>query len=294
MNSLFTSKRKQLFSLKEMRLNTKTKSSNLNNEKIEKEMNCPFCNNEYSKILMKKRMYVCPNCGFHLPISARTRISYIADWGSFKEQNGALTSGNPLRFPGYKSKIKNIREKTGTREAVVTGICKINNIKTELIVMDSTFMMGSMGTVVGEKVTRAIEYAGKNHIPLVIFCSSGGARMQEGIFSLMQMAKTAAAIRKFADNKGFYLSVLTHPTMGGVSASFAMLGDIILAEPKALIGFAGRRVIEQTIGEKLPEDFQRAEFQADHGFVDEIVSRENMKEVIGKLLFLHTRSGALR
>lgn len=285
MNSLFVRKRQQLFSLKDMRTQT---TSGKQKELTENEVTCPLCKNEYSRILMKKKMYICPNCGFHFPISARTRIKLMTDKGSFKEQNGNLSSGNPLKFPGYKNKLRNVKERTGTKEAVITGVCTINSIKTELVIMDSTFMMGSMGTVVGEKVTRAIEYAEKNKLPLVIFSASGGARMQEGIFSLMQMAKTAAAIERYSEKKGFYLSILTHPTMGGVSASFAMLGDIILAEPKALIGFAGQRVIEQTIGEKLPKGFQRTEFQSDHGFVDEIVSRSNLKEVIGKLLVLHT------
>lgn len=283
MSNHFSIKRSKLFSLKEIRSG---KSNIISNEEY-MEIDCPHCKNEYSRLLWKRRLYVCPNCGYHTPISARKRIAQVIDRGTFIQHNSGIIPANPIDFPGYKNKVKSIQEKSGTSEAVITGTGSINGQNVEIAVMDSTFMMGSMGMAVGEKVTRAIEYAGKNKLPFVAFCASGGARMQEGMFSLMQMAKTAAAIEKFSSDGGFYLSVLTHPTMGGVSASFAMMGDIIIAEPGALIGFAGQRVIEQTIGEHLPKGFQRAEFQLEHGFADMIVPRDEMKKTIEKLLTFH-------
>ncbi len=286
MSSLFNIRRKELFTLKELR-NQKI-SGNVKQDEYN-EVVCPSCKNEYSKALMRSKLYVCPGCGYHIPISAKVRISQIVDHGSFLEQKSNLMTGNPLKFPGYRNKIKETIEKNGNNDAIIIGTGTICGQKAEIAVLDSTFMMGSMGTVVGEKFTLAVEYAAKDHLPLVVFSASGGARMQEGMFSLMQMAKTSAAIERFSDNGGFFLSVLTHPTMGGVSASFAMLGDIIIAEPNALIGFAGPRVIEQTIKEKLPKGFQRSEFQEDHGFVDKIVSREEMKNMIGKILYLHRK-----
>ena len=287
MSNLFALKRNQLFSLKKMR------SEKIAGSVVEEEISeiaCPSCKNVYGRPLLKRKRYVCPNCGYHMTVSARERISQIMDKGSFKEQNASISTGNPLKFPGYRNKVKDTQEKQGEKDAIITGCGTINGQKAEIVVLDSTFMMGRMGTVVGEKFTLAVEYAMKNHLPLVAISASGGARMQEGMFSLMQMAKTAAAIEKFSDKGGFFLSVLTHPTMGGVSASFAMLGDIILAEPNALIGFAGPRVIEQTIHEKLPKGFQRSEFQEEHGFVDKIVCRNELKEVIGKILYLHRNS----
>ncbi len=202
-----------------------------------------------------------------------------------------MTSLNPLNYPDYENKIQTMKEKTGLNDAVITGICKIGGFDSVLCVMDSTFIMGSMGSVVGEKITRAFEYAAENKLPIVIFTTSGGARMQEGIVSLMQMAKVSAAVAKHSDAGLLYVTVLTDPTTGGVTASFAMLGDIILAEPKTLIGFAGRRVIEQTIKQKLPEEFQTAEFLLEHGFVDKIVERENMKNVLTEILRLHNPKG---
>lgn len=289
MSNLFKLKRKQLFKLKELRTEKISGGTAVEDTKEEEVLliHCPSCKNEYTKVCMKNYLNVCPNCGYHMTVSARERIEQIIDKGSFKEQNAGLATGNPLRFPGYKNKIKSIQEENGGKDAIITGRGTINGQDTEIAVMDSTFMMGSMGTVVGEKFTLAMEYAMKNNLPFVCIAASGGARMQEGMFSLMQMAKTSAVVEKFHEKGGFFLSVLTHPTMGGVSASFAMLGDIIYAEPNALIGFAGPRVIEQTINQKLPKGFQRAEFQEEHGFVDRIVNRKELKELIGKTLYLH-------
>lgn len=234
---------------------------------------------------------ICPECGGYFRLSARKRIKLIADEETFVEFNSEMLAKNPLDYPNYEEKIKKTREKTGINDAVVTGKCKIYGTETALCVMDSGFIMGSMGSVVGEKITRAFEYAVENSLPVVIFTTSGGARMQEGIISLMQMAKVSAAVKKHSQKGLLYISVLTDPTTGGVTASFAMLGDIILSEPKALIGFAGRRVIEQTIKQKLPEEFQTAEFLLEHGFVDKIVPREELKEVISKILKMHCMKG---
>ena len=215
----------------------------------------------------------------------------ILDPGSFRELEEKLAPADPLDFPGYPEKLAALREDTGLRDAAVAALGRIEDHKAVFVVLDSRFLMGSMGTAVGEKVTRAAEYAEKRKLPVVIFSASGGARMQEGIFSLMQMAKTAAVIQRFQSGGGLYISCLTHPTTGGVTASFASLGDIMLAEPGALIGFAGPRVIEQTIGEKLPEGFQRAEYLLDHGFLDQIVPRSQWRPVLGRLLALHEKGG---
>ena len=288
MNNLFGARRNHLITLKELR---SEKISGIKKEEKFKDIVCPSCKNEYNRILLKNKMYVCPNCNYHLPISAKRRVVQLVDYGTFQEQRVGMHSGNPLGFPEYDDKLKQGKTKTGNNDAIITGVGKINGHKTEIIVLDSKFMMGSMGTVVGEKFTLAVEYAMKNNLPVVAVSASGGARMQEGMFSLMQMAKTSAVIEKFSEKGGLYISVLTHPTMGGVSASFAMLGDVILAEPQALIGFAGPRVIEQTIKEKLPKGFQRSEFQEEHGFVDKIVQREELKNIIGTLLYLHEKDG---
>lgn len=252
---------------------------------------CPKCKKSIYRADLKVNLGVCTQCGYYYPLSARARISLVADKGSFKELDGEMTSGNPLDFPGYEEKLVAYQEKVGQNEAVLTGEAEIEGQKTIIAIMDSSFMMGSMGSVVGEKITRAIEHATKNSLPIIIFTASGGARMQEGIFSLMQMAKTSAALAKH-DAKGLlYISVLTDPTTGGVTASFATLGDVILAEPGALVGFAGPRVIEQTINQKLPEGFQRSEFLLEHGQVDGIVERAELKLVLGKLLRLHSKEG---
>ena len=220
-------------------------------------------------------------------LSAKNRIYYIIDKGSFIETNKKLKFSNPIEFPEYEEKYNKAVNKTNMNEAVITGIASIEGIKCVLAVMDKRFFMASMGRVVGEKITAAVELADRKKLPLIIYCASGGARMQEGIFSLMQMAKTSAAIEKFSSNGGLYIAVLTNPTTGGVTASLASLADITLAEPKALIGFAGPRVIEQTIGKKLPEGFQTAEYLKEHGFIDEIVPIKEQREVLAKLLRLH-------
>ena len=235
--------------------------------------------------------YICPKCHGYFRVPAYKRIEMIADEGSFEEWDMDLDGmdgpPDPLQFKGYSEKIKKLREQTGLKEAVVTGRAKINGKQAVIGVCDGRFMMASMGYAVGEKITRAVERATNENLPVILFTCSGGARMQEGIISLMQMEKTSAALKRHSDAGLLYVTVLTDPTTGGVTASFAMLGDIIIAEPQALIGFAGPRVIEQTIGEKLPEGFQRAEFLLEHGFVDQIVKRENMKPVLGRILKMH-------
>lgn len=235
--------------------------------------------------------YICPKCHGYFRVPAYKRIEMIADEGSFEEWDMDLDGldgpPDPLQFKGYSEKIKKLREQTGLKEAVVTGRVKINGRQAVIGVCDGRFMMASMGYAVGEKITRAVERATNEKLPVILFTCSGGARMQEGIISLMQMEKTSAALKRHSDAGLLYVTVLTDPTTGGVTASFAMLGDIIIAEPQALIGFAGPRVIEQTIGEKLPEGFQRAEFLLEHGFVDQIVKRENMKSVLGRILKMH-------
>ncbi|GGH75691.1 acetyl-coenzyme A carboxylase carboxyl transferase subunit beta [Compostibacillus humi] len=252
---------------------------------------CPGCRKIFYRKEMKKSLYVCPNCGYHLPMTAWERINSLFDEDSFHEWDHNLTSGNPLNFPGYEEKIAKDRDKTGLNEGVVTGYGTIKGHKTAFSVMDSTFRMGSMGSVVGEKIARAVENAREQSLPFIIFTASGGARMQEGVLSLMQMAKTSAAIKRFSEEGGLMISVMTHPTTGGVSASFASIGDYNFAEPGALIGFAGRRIIEQTIREKLPDDFQTAEFLLEHGQLDKIIHRSEMKETLSKLLEMHEKGG---
>ena len=250
---------------------------------------CKQCGRRAARTLWTKSLFVCPNCGYHMPIGGYYRLSLVLDHGSFRELDADLPPQDVLSFPDYSEKLAAAQNKTGLREAAVTATGRIGGVACVVAVLDSRFFMGSMSTAVGEKITRAVEYAAAKRLPLVIFSASGGARMQEGIFSLMQMAKTSAALERFNRSGGLYVSVLTHPTTGGVTASFASLGDITLAEPGALIGFAGPRVIEQTIGEKLPDGFQRSEFQLEHGFVDQVVPRTELKEVLTRILQLHTR-----
>lgn len=277
----------------------KTRSSSMqmktNNGTEEKPVvyTCKSCGKVLSAVNYGKNLYVCSSCGAYGRLLARTRIKQIADKDTFEELFNNITTANPLGFEGYTEKIAELQEKTQMREAVVTGVCKIGGIKTCLGVMDSHFLMASMGSVVGEKLTRLFEYATKKHLPVVIFTASGGARMHEGIFSLMQMAKVSGAVAKHSEAGGLYVTVLTDPTTGGVTASFAMLGDIILAEPGATVGFAGRRVIEGTIGEKLPDDFQSSEFLLQHGFCDKIVSRNQMKAMLTEILKLHKKSAKM-
>lgn len=248
---------------------------------------CDACGHTIYSEDVAENYYICPKCGEYFRIRPRTRISMILDQDSFAEWDAGLETSDPLEFPDYKKKLAHLREVTNLEEAVITGEGSIGGEHVAIAVMGTDFMMGSMGEVVGEKITRAIERATSYQIPIIIFCCSGGARMQEGMVSLMQMAKTSAALRKHDEAGLLYISVLTDPTTGGVTASFAMLGDIILAEPKALIGFAGPRVIEQTIGQKLPEGFQRAEFLLEHGFVDKIVERKNLRYILTTLLNGH-------
>lgn len=252
---------------------------------------CPSCKKiMYTKELVKNQK-VCLHCDYHHPMSSFERIESLFDEGSFTEYDQDMISVNPLNFPDYMDKVEKDRKKAQINEAVVTGVGAINGYQISTAIMDSNFRMGSMGSVVGEKITRAIERAANLRIPFIIFTASGGARMQEGVLSLMQMAKTSAALKMFSDQGGFIISIMTHPTTGGVSASFASLGDINLAEPGALIGFAGRRIIEQTIREELPEDFQTAEFLLKHGQLDAVINRTELKETLTTILKIHTPGG---
>lgn len=254
---------------------------------IGKWVKCDKCKEILYKQDLHENLSVCPKCGKHFRLSARRRIMQIADEGTFEEIGADILTKDPLNFEGYLKKVELIKEKTNIEEAVKCGMCKIEGEDAVIAVMDGNFLMGSMGTAVGERITLAVETATEKKLPIIIFCVSGGARMQEGIASLMQMAKTSSSIGRHGDNGLLYISVLTDPTTGGVTASFASLGDIILAEPDALIGFAGPRVIEQTIKQKLPEGFQRSEFLLEHGFIDKIVERKDMKSTIAKLIKMH-------
>jgi acetyl-CoA carboxylase carboxyl transferase subunit beta len=248
---------------------------------------CSICGNKISLADYKASLYVCPGCGRHSRLSWQDRLDCTADEGSFREFDAGVVSANPIGFPGYEEKTAALRETCGAGESIVTGICTIMGYRVLAGVMDSRFMMASMGCAAGEKITRLFEYGTENRLPVVIFTASGGARMQEGIFSLMQMAKTSGALGKHSRLGQLYVSVLTDPTTGGVMASFASLGDIIIAEPGALAGFAGKRVIRDTIGGELPFDFQSAEFVSRHGFVDMIVERKNMRETLAKIFRVH-------
>lgn len=250
---------------------------------------CPRCGSVMFMDDFVGTSKVCGTCGYHARLSVQERLEITIDKGSFVEYDAEMLSCNPIDFDGYEEKLDSMREKTSLKDAVVTGECTIRNKHCVIAVMDSRFMMASMGSVVGEKITRAFERATEKRLPIVIFTASGGARMQEGIISLMQMAKTSAAAARHSDAGLLYLTVLTDPTTGGVIASFASLGDIIIAEPKVLIGFAGRRVIEDTIKQRLPDDFQSAEFLMEHGFVDMIVPRKNLRRTISRLIRLNTK-----
>ena len=254
---------------------------------IGKWVKCDNCKEILYREDVHNNLSVCPNCGKHFRLSARRRIKQIADEDTFEEIGKDILTKDPLNFEGYLKKVEALKEKTKIEEAVKCGTCKINGEEVVLAVMDGNFLMGSMGSAVGERITLAIETSIQKRLPLIIFCVSGGARMQEGIVSLMQMAKTSAALAKHNQAGLLYISVLTDPTTGGVTASFASLGDIILAEPNALIGFAGPRVIEQTMKQKLPEGFQKSEFLLEHGFIDKIVERKDMKDVLTQIIRLH-------
>ena len=253
---------------------------------------CPRCLNVIMTDELEKNLKVCPECGYHARLTANERISLIIDKESFKEFDSDMLSANPIDFPDYEAKQQKLRDTTGLKDAIITGECTIRGERCVIGVMDSRYMMASMGSVVGEKITRAFEYATDNKLPVIMFTASGGARMQEGIVSLMQMAKTSGAVARHSDAGLLYITVMTDPTTGGVTASFASLGDIIIAEPKVLIGFAGRRVIEGTIKQRLPDDFQSAEFMLEHGFADMIVERKTMRRTIAHILKLHKGGNA--
>ena len=273
--------------------NSSSKNTKASDMLIGKWVKCEACNEILYKEDVKANLSVCPNCKKHFRLSARRRIKQVIDDGTFEELNEDMQTLDPLNFEGYLDKIKALQEKTNIKEAIKTGFGKIEGQDVALGVMDGNFMMGSMGSVVGEKVTCLVEEAIKRKLPVILFCASGGARMQEGMISLMQMAKTSSSLAKLDEAGLLYISVLTDPTTGGVTASFASLGDIILAEPDSLIGFAGPRVIEQTMKQKLPEGFQKAEFLLEHGFIDKIVERKDMKHTLAEILKMHKSKGEI-
>ena len=250
---------------------------------------CKKCGTESSYSTLRNNNMVCPSCGTYFRMTADERIALVVDKDTFVEVNANMESKNIIGFPEYSAKLKKAKKDSSLKEAVVCGTGEIDGQKCALFVMDSSFMMGSMGTVVGEKITRLFEMATEMGLPVVGFTTSGGARMQEGIYSLMQMAKVSGAVYRHGEEGNLYIAVVTDPTTGGITASFAMQGDITIAEPKALVGFAGQRVIEQTTGQKLPKGFQRAEFMLEHGFVDIIEERKRLKYTIARLLELHSR-----
>lgn len=257
----------------------------------EEKVRCPVCKSYETKRALAKRKATCPHCGHHFRIGARMRSKALLDKDSFQELFMEIRTTDPLTFPGYAAKLERGERASGEKEAVLCGTATIRRQPCAVFIMEPQFMMGSMGSVVGEKISRLFAYAMERDLPVVGFTASGGARMQEGILSLMQMAKTSGAVERHSRAGGLYITVLTDPTTGGVTASFAMLGDIILSEPAATIGFAGRRVIEETIREKLPEDFQKAEFLLEHGFIDAIVPRTELRSVLERLLKQHRRKG---
>lgn len=272
--------------IKKRELPEKNKKTNIDIP-IGKWVKCEECKEIIYKETLRSNLSICPNCGHYFRMHINKRLELIIDEGTYKRFDLKLETTNPLGLEEYPKKLEALRKKTNLEEAVACGTGKINGQDVVICIMDSGFFMGSMGVVVGEKITYSIEQAIKQKLPLIIFCVSGGARMQEGIISLMQMAKTTAALTKLDEAGLLYISVLTDPTYGGVTASFASLGDIILAEPGAMIGFAGQRVIEQTIGEQLPVGFQTAEFLLEHGFIDKIVERKDLKDMLYKLISYH-------
>ena len=283
MSSVFAQRRQKLLSLKALRGSSPAPAQT--------EETCPACSKAVPRRELVANRYVCPLCGHHYPVGAYYRLSLILDKGTFRELDAGLASNDPLDFPGYEAKLDQARRRTGMNEGVVTATGRMGGQRVAVGAIDSRFFMGSMSAALGEKVTRLVEFADKYRLPLILFSASGGARMQEGILSLMQMAKTSAALERFSQRGGLYISVFTHPTTGGVTASFASLGDVILSEPGALIGFAGPRVIEQTIGEKLPEGFQTAEYLLEHGFLDAIVPRPQLRTTLLQILKLHGKGG---
>ena len=267
------------------------KNTNASDKLVGKWVKCESCKEILYKEEVHANLSVCPNCGKHFRLSSRRRMKQIVDEGTFEEIGKGIKTKDPLQFAGYQKKLELLEEKTKLEEAVTIGVGEIEQQKAVIGIMDGNFLMGSMGSAVGERITLGIERALQDKLPLILFCVSGGARMHEGIISLMQMAKTSAAIAKLNEAGLLYISVLTDPTTGGVTASFAMLGDIILAEPDALIGFAGPRVIQQTIQQKLPDGFQKSEFLLEHGFIDKIVERKDLKKTLAMLLRLHAKEG---
>lgn len=265
--------------------------SELKKEEKPETVDCKACGKKVNRAEAIRNLYVCPECGGYFRVNTKNRLKMVVDTGSFTPWFEDVVGGNPLSFPGYEEKIKAVQEKTGLKEGVTVGKAQIYGEDTVIGVCDARFLMGSMSHAFGEKIALAVERATEEKLPVILFCCSGGARMQEGIISLMQMEKTSAALKKHSDAGLLYVPVLTDPTTGGMTASFAMLGDIILAEPKALIGFAGPRVIEQTIGQKLPAGFQRSEFQLEHGFVDRIVERKDLKKTLYEILRFHHKKG---
>lgn len=257
------------------------------NPALKKWVKCDRCSNIMYIDDLLENLKVCEQCSHHFTLTARQRIEQVIDENTFEELYDGIHTANPIQFMGYEEKLEKAKEVSGEKEAVITGMGDIDGIKVAIGVMDSFFIMGSMGMVVGEKLTLLIEYATQNRLPLIIFTTSGGARMQEGIFSLMQMAKISSAVAKHDEAGLLYITVLTHPTTGGVTASFAMQGDLILSEPNALIGFAGKRVIESIIKEKVKKTFQRAEFLLERGFIDCIVQRKDLKNLLSDLLYMH-------
>ena len=272
--------------IKKRGTSAKNKKSNIDIP-VGKWVKCDECKEIIYKETLKENLNICPNCGHYFRMHINKRLELITDKDSYKKFDLNIETTNPLQLEDYPKKLKVLRDKTGINEAIACGTAKINNEDVVICVMDSGFLMGSMGVVVGEKITYAIEQAIEKKLPIIIFTTSGGARMQEGIISLMQMAKVSSALTKLDEAGLLYITVLTDPTYGGVTASFASLGDIILAEPKAMIGFAGQRVIKQTIGQDLPEGFQTAEFLLEHGFIDKIVERKDLKDTIHKLITLN-------
>lgn len=255
----------------------------------EETLMCPSCKAEHDRQTLVKNYYVCPTCGMCQRVTPRDRITMLSDVGAFHEMAKHITSKDFLEFPGYSEKLEKAKKDTGEEEAVVCGVTSIEGMPCCIFVMDPRFIMASMGSAVGEKITRTFEHAYRHSLPVIGLTASGGARMQEGIVSLMQMAKVSGAVKKHGDGGNLYITVLTDPTTGGVTASFAMQGDIILAEPRALVGFAGRRVVEQTTRARLPDNFQSAEFLLEHGFVDKIVERKDLRKTLATLLRQHNR-----
>ena len=282
--NLFLQRRKKLLKLDQLRKTGEVKP----------KVVCPQCGHSVEKDRIRRNHKICPLCHYYFPLTPKERLKLIADEKTFRELKKGLFTKDPLAFPAYQEKLDELRQKTGEQDAVVTGTMEIGKIPVAVGVMDSRFLMGSMGTVVGEKITLLAEYAAVKGLVLLLFSASGGARMQEGMFALMQMAKTSAAIERFKAKGGLYISCLTNPTTGGVSASFASLGDIMLAEPEALICFAGPRVIRQTIGEQLPEGFQKSQFLLEHGMLDMVVERQELKKTLHTLLRLHQRGGEIK